>query len=442
MPPDPEAMLRRCDAALLIGDPALFLDHQALGAEKIDLGEEWTALTGLPFVWAFWAGRPGVLSRDALNALAAARDAGRGARPTRSPPPTAGRNAPRAARRYLRDNIRYSLGEREAAGLRTLLRARGAARPRRPRPPRPSSIRDGRRAGDGHPVMTIGRAGGEGARRRAARPRRGARAVSARADAAARPAGRRHPRPQASRRRRHLHHRPQRQLHERLRRALQLLRVLSSGRIGRGLRARLRGDLPEDRRDDRARRRPAAAAGRPQPDLPLAVVRGSVPRGEAALSGVPAARAVAAGGDPPLAAVAAAGAAGDRAADRGRARQHSRRRRRDSRRSRAQAAELLRQGHRRRVARRDAPRAPRRAADDGDDDVRHGRDRGGAARAPVPAARAAGRDRRLHRVHHLELSAASTPSSAAPRRPASSTCARSRSRASSSTTSTTCRRRG
>ena len=30
---------------------------------------------------------------------------------------------------------------------------------------------------------------------------------------------------------------------------------------------------------------------------------------------------------------------------------------------------------------------------------------GGAARAPVPAARAAGRDRRLHRVHHLELSA-------------------------------------
>ena len=35
----------------------------------------------------------------------------------------------------------------------------------------------------------------------------------------------------------------------------------------------------------------------------------------------------------------------------------------------------------------------------------HGRDGRGAARAPVPAARAAGRDRRLHRVHHLELSA-------------------------------------
>ena len=29
MPPEPTAMLERCDAALLIGDPALFLDHAA-----------------------------------------------------------------------------------------------------------------------------------------------------------------------------------------------------------------------------------------------------------------------------------------------------------------------------------------------------------------------------------------------------------------------------
>ena len=55
---------------------------------------------------------------------------------------------------------------------------------------------------------------------------------------------------------------------------------------------------------------------------------------------------------------------------------------------------------------------------------------------------AAGRDRRLHRVHHLELPARSTRSLAAPRPPASTICARSRSRASCSTTSTTFRRRG
>ena len=42
MAPDLAAMLRECDAALVIGDPALFLDHEAAGVEKIDLGEAWT----------------------------------------------------------------------------------------------------------------------------------------------------------------------------------------------------------------------------------------------------------------------------------------------------------------------------------------------------------------------------------------------------------------
>ena len=39
--PDIRDMLQRCDAALLIGDPALFLDPASLGVEKIDLGEQW-----------------------------------------------------------------------------------------------------------------------------------------------------------------------------------------------------------------------------------------------------------------------------------------------------------------------------------------------------------------------------------------------------------------
>lgn len=117
MPPAIDQMIERCDAALVIGDPALYLDHQAAGLGKIDLGEQWTALTGLPFVWAFWAGRPGVLSPDALTALREARDAG-----------VAGSDAiadaycgpERAAlgRAYLRDNIKYTLDDRAAAGLR------------------------------------------------------------------------------------------------------------------------------------------------------------------------------------------------------------------------------------------------------------------------------------------------------------------------------------
>ena len=45
MAPDSVAMLQRCDAALIIGDPALYLEGDA-ETRKIDLGEEWTAMTG------------------------------------------------------------------------------------------------------------------------------------------------------------------------------------------------------------------------------------------------------------------------------------------------------------------------------------------------------------------------------------------------------------
>ena len=117
MAPEPERMLRECDAALIIGDPALNLDPEAAGVEKIDLGEQWTAMTGLPFVWAFWAGRPGVVSQPAVAALTRARDAGVAA----SDEIAAAYCGPAEAARgqtYLRENIRYTLGEREEAGLR------------------------------------------------------------------------------------------------------------------------------------------------------------------------------------------------------------------------------------------------------------------------------------------------------------------------------------
>jgi chorismate dehydratase len=116
MPPAIDEMLARNDAALVIGDPALYFDHYAAGVMKLDLGERWTALTRLPFVWAFWAGRPGVLSREAVSRLRHARDAG-----------VAGSDAiadaycgpDRAAlgRSYLRENIQYTLDDRARAGL-------------------------------------------------------------------------------------------------------------------------------------------------------------------------------------------------------------------------------------------------------------------------------------------------------------------------------------
>ncbi len=74
-------MLRRADAALVIGDNALAIDAAAYGVTKIDLGAEWKALTGLPFVYAAWTGRPGAASREHCEALQAARDRGVAAAP-------------------------------------------------------------------------------------------------------------------------------------------------------------------------------------------------------------------------------------------------------------------------------------------------------------------------------------------------------------------------
>jgi chorismate dehydratase len=110
-------MLAACDAALLIGDPALYLDPAAKGVEKIDLGHQWTDMTGLPFVWAFWAGRPGVLPLEASQALTEARDSGVAAS-DRIAAAYCGPALAALGGAYLRENIEYVLGGQEMAGLR------------------------------------------------------------------------------------------------------------------------------------------------------------------------------------------------------------------------------------------------------------------------------------------------------------------------------------
>jgi chorismate dehydratase len=114
--PDLDEMLSRCDAALMIGDSALFLDRP--GVEAMDLGEVWTQVTGLPFVYAFWAGRPGVLHADDIAALRRARDEGCARPEELARQYLAGRPERHAlGARYLRENIKYHLGDRERAGL-------------------------------------------------------------------------------------------------------------------------------------------------------------------------------------------------------------------------------------------------------------------------------------------------------------------------------------
>ena len=120
--PNLEMMLRRCDAALIIGDVALGLDGGP-GIEKIDLGSAWTAMTGLPFVYAFWAGRPDALTAEDVGLLHAARDAGV-ARPLEIARQyfSAEPDLQDMGARYLRENIKYYLGDRERVALELFFR--------------------------------------------------------------------------------------------------------------------------------------------------------------------------------------------------------------------------------------------------------------------------------------------------------------------------------
>ncbi len=117
--PDLASMLAGCDAALVIGDAALFADHHALGAEKIDLGASWTEMTGLPFVWAFWAGRPDAASPDIVRRLQTARDTGVATSDAIADAYVADTPARQPlARQYLREHIQFGLSDRMRDGLR------------------------------------------------------------------------------------------------------------------------------------------------------------------------------------------------------------------------------------------------------------------------------------------------------------------------------------
>jgi predicted solute-binding protein len=128
MAPDLDTMLATADAALIIGDVALFLDESAISPHqsaiaKLDLGELWTRSTGLPFVYAVWTGWPGAATPADVAALQRARDEGVAhaddvARAYYPGDPV--RQA--VAARYLRDNIRYRVGDDELEGLRTFYR--------------------------------------------------------------------------------------------------------------------------------------------------------------------------------------------------------------------------------------------------------------------------------------------------------------------------------
>jgi cyclic dehypoxanthinyl futalosine synthase len=101
--------------ALIIGDAGFEAPERY--PHVYDLGREWTTLTGLPFVYALWAGRPEAvgpeevaLLRESLRAgLAHRAEIARGWAEARGIDPA-------VCEAYLQHNIRYQLGAEELSG--------------------------------------------------------------------------------------------------------------------------------------------------------------------------------------------------------------------------------------------------------------------------------------------------------------------------------------
>jgi predicted solute-binding protein len=120
--PDLDAMLCAADAALIIGDPALHIAPDLLPYHVYDLGAEWQALTGLPMVFAVWAGRRGAVTpgiaeafhsswrygRERLEEIVAAESVARGF-------------PPEVVREYLTRYIVHELGPRDYEGMQLFL---------------------------------------------------------------------------------------------------------------------------------------------------------------------------------------------------------------------------------------------------------------------------------------------------------------------------------
>jgi predicted solute-binding protein len=67
------SMLEQSDACLIIGDAALLLDPADLPFHVLDLGGEWTEMTGLPMVFAVWAARAELPQQNPAPFLASLR---------------------------------------------------------------------------------------------------------------------------------------------------------------------------------------------------------------------------------------------------------------------------------------------------------------------------------------------------------------------------------
>jgi predicted solute-binding protein len=118
MQPDLHSMLAEADAALIIGDPALRLDPARLQYQVLDLGSEWLALSGLPMVFAVWAGKAACLTAEVRSMFRASCLYGLDRLDEIISDPEATRGfPPEVVHEYLTRYIHFELGPAELEGL-------------------------------------------------------------------------------------------------------------------------------------------------------------------------------------------------------------------------------------------------------------------------------------------------------------------------------------
>jgi len=124
--PRVEQMLASSDAALVIGDPALRVDRER--HVVLDLAGEWLELTGLPFVFAVWAARSEVATRELGERFERSLEVGLAELETIVAEAAAESGlAPAVLRDYYTRNLRFRLGDAERRGLGEFLRRAEAA---------------------------------------------------------------------------------------------------------------------------------------------------------------------------------------------------------------------------------------------------------------------------------------------------------------------------
>lgn len=116
IPPNPvSGMLEKCDAAMVIGNPAMQCSKD--GLYVLDLADEWKKLTGLPAVFAVWAGTR--ITDELIEVLHYAKGVGESRISEIALEEAARLGLPvELCEDYLSNIMLYDLGDRETQGLR------------------------------------------------------------------------------------------------------------------------------------------------------------------------------------------------------------------------------------------------------------------------------------------------------------------------------------